>query len=1030
MPSFARPHSALQAQARIGQVVVQPMILTPQPSSPNPPRLEDLLFSWIDEAATPVPVENDRQIGSPSLPSGKRRSLTPSNQFGRKAVAAESDSTVGTLACTVEGCVVLSRTPSDQKKHVARHHKVHLCKADDCVRAVNGFATASDLNRHLVTVHKLRPQGARIDRCFGSGCNKFDKDWPRRYNFKAHLRKAHPTENLDELLRRSETWWDKERGESRESPSRVPVSSIGQTANAYMSNSGPVRSYGESENRQDQTQNITRGKPRLRSQADAPLHTAIESSTLLWNPAISTEDASSKNINVYLPRPIAPAWNPAIAAQQSLSSERDTLGRIQLLPIPFLRQPRRLETDEGYYSMRSSKTSNPDAPFPDSPSLEVEGYESPQMAAERLGKSVGSAALLGEPALTSLPSQAGHILGMPPQLTPIEWERSHIQRDCKSPAKLYERVSEFDSLKMLVASFKGKVSNSLELTAVRAALKVLENVSTEVATSHTTATLEYTAAQKAWFPSLDQLGDKSSGAVSVTAEEIADSSEPRQESTLISPSRAWQRSPLQSSEVGSHASEGEVEFVTFADDHLKASGVSPGSASSEDYFMIASTVEQLVTKYLRLIDFQTTSSRQRGTGEPENDNRSEDRGSSSASRSTQVSQVEILKCGKRIRQDDDDGFEDRGNPPKRIKVDDGGVRERTFACPYAKHNKTRYSKLNTDVREKTYRRCESSYLKDISRLKQHLYRTHKRPDSYCGRCFGTFRSQNDLEEHSRTHPPCPVDLCPFPEKMTHDQKTVIRRRGDGKDPVTTWFFIYGTLFPESSKPSSPYTEIVSNEAAANFRQWYETPEAVVVFRENFESRIAEAFPNSSDQFWIQMIHEECLSELSWRRGPNFHLHNGVGRLQDSSPLLPSSGSASRPFTETGISSNTSNGATADWSSLNSHQDGLVVSSFLDVSRATPAVESSTESSTKLTTQESVPPLDVGSLSESEIFGGVDRCDPYTNTQGCFAFETMASGQELDFHPFPGQGILTLITSDAEDAAASAIETEKRGKRVA
>ncbi len=94
---------------------------------------------------------------------------------------------------------------TEHRKHVARHKNEHVCNVGDCTR---GFATINDLDRHKVGVHKMRLKDTRIYRCFGNACKNPRKDWPRKDNFKSHLRKTHSNEDEDQLLRQSELWWD------------------------------------------------------------------------------------------------------------------------------------------------------------------------------------------------------------------------------------------------------------------------------------------------------------------------------------------------------------------------------------------------------------------------------------------------------------------------------------------------------------------------------------------------------------------------------------------------------------------------------------------------------------------------------------------------------------------------------------------------------------------------------------------------------------------------------------------------------
>jgi hypothetical protein len=137
-----------------------------------------------------------------------------------------------------------------------------------------------------------------------------------------------------------------------------------------------------------------------------------------------------------------------------------------------------------------------------------------------------------------------------------------------------------------------------------------------------------------------------------------------------------------------------------------------------------------------------------------------------------------------------------------------------LACPYFKYDPTRYSERN--ILEKTYRGCSSCFLKDISRLKQHLYRVHRRPDHYCGRCSEKFDSQDALETHIRASEACDVRDPQYAEKMTSDQLTSIKRRSPGRSPRETWYIIFKILFPDSPLPDNPFAEWTSPDTIAAF----------------------------------------------------------------------------------------------------------------------------------------------------------------------------------------------------------------------
>jgi hypothetical protein len=145
------------------------------------------------------------------------------------------------------------------------------------------------------------------------------------------------------------------------------------------------------------------------------------------------------------------------------------------------------------------------------------------------------------------------------------------------------------------------------------------------------------------------------------------------------------------------------------------------------------------------------------------------RSNSSESHLTVQSTSQSLSS-KRARQKDssDDNTEDAGDddeesrlPPVKRNRGNEDKQVKLFACPYSKFDTERYSERNSC--EKNYRKCASSVLSSIARLKQHLYRTHKRPDYYCGSCFQKFKARDDLHKHNRARPPCEISATKYGE---------------------------------------------------------------------------------------------------------------------------------------------------------------------------------------------------------------------------------------------------------------------------
>jgi len=266
-------------------------------------------------------------------------------------------------------------------------------------------------------------------------------------------------------------------------------------------------------------------------------------------------------------------------------------------------------------------------------------------------------------------------------------------------------------------------------------------------------------------------------------------------------------------------SEGELSFVGSVDsDELAESwelGLDPAIR-----LIHAKLVDQLVSSYESGIAEHGQGSQHDGDDPSSSSQKSSDTNSSSGV-GTKSSATSL---GKHPRATDD-GFdasnEDSQRPVlkrKRKNAPAISLDGRLLACPYCKYDPLRYSERNQE--EKDYRRCASSYLTTISRLKQHLYRVHKRPEHHCVSCFMVFVSKELLDSHTRQRPSCELRPPQFEEKMTFEQFTQIKRRASAQDPSDTWFAIFKILFPGTALPHSPYVDSVSPEVIQDFLDYF------------------------------------------------------------------------------------------------------------------------------------------------------------------------------------------------------------------
>ncbi|KAF2756751.1 hypothetical protein EJ05DRAFT_502244 [Pseudovirgaria hyperparasitica] len=156
------------------------------------PEMPDLSYK-MDSVSLPRRhshvLETDRRSDGPINSRDRSRSRT-----SQRRSAPEK--------CLVPGCNEISKCPSDAKKHRLKHEKPFHCDVRNCKRT-HGFTTINDLNRHKKSVHKIGGT-TKSYKCVASHCKNRDKEWPRLDNFKQHVVRMHPDDDLDDIIRRSE----------------------------------------------------------------------------------------------------------------------------------------------------------------------------------------------------------------------------------------------------------------------------------------------------------------------------------------------------------------------------------------------------------------------------------------------------------------------------------------------------------------------------------------------------------------------------------------------------------------------------------------------------------------------------------------------------------------------------------------------------------------------------------------------------------------------------------------------------------
>ncbi|KAI9743783.1 MAG: hypothetical protein M1818_002517 [Claussenomyces sp. TS43310] len=157
----------------------------------------------------------------------------------------------------------------------------------------------------------------------------------------------------------------------------------------------------------------------------------------------------------------------------------------------------------------------------------------------------------------------------------------------------------------------------------------------------------------------------------------------------------------------------------------------------------------------------------------------------------------------RVRERSSEANEDDNDEkaPKRSRTNlgappDGGDSLR-LACPFRKHDKVKYNVHD-------FKTCTLSPFENISRLKEHLYRSHKAPIQ-CVRCWLVLPSQQALDCHLTV-----VNMCDLQPGKREDgisldiEKRLRTKKKTSRDQTAEgrWKEIYQLLFPGEEVPSA------------------------------------------------------------------------------------------------------------------------------------------------------------------------------------------------------------------------------------
>ncbi|KAH7372162.1 hypothetical protein BKA64DRAFT_263933 [Cadophora sp. MPI-SDFR-AT-0126] len=131
-----------------------------------------------------------------------------------------------------------------------------------------------------------------------------------------------------------------------------------------------------------------------------------------------------------------------------------------------------------------------------------------------------------------------------------------------------------------------------------------------------------------------------------------------------------------------------------------------------------------------------------------------------------------------------------------------------FACLFRKHNASKFNIYS-------HRSCAQSTYPSISRLKEHLYRSHL-VTTYCKRCWQTFKNSEQLDSHLTVDAALICQAVPGnpPEGISPQMERRLRSRKKthgGQTEEDRWRDMYRLLFPGEEVPS-PYFEPPQDES--------------------------------------------------------------------------------------------------------------------------------------------------------------------------------------------------------------------------
>ncbi|KAF2805410.1 uncharacterized protein BDZ99DRAFT_104876 [Mytilinidion resinicola] len=186
---------------------------------------------------------------------------------------------------------------------------------------------------------------------------------------------------------------------------------------------------------------------------------------------------------------------------------------------------------------------------------------------------------------------------------------------------------------------------------------------------------------------------------------------------------------------------------------------------------------------------------------------------SSAIRSTEGSASSTYGFGSKRKKDtvDSESDDNASGGRKTPKLAASRSEQRRFACPYYTRDPWRCRSLS----------CFGSGFRSIARIKEHLYRVHKRPPT-CPRCFETFSTDDGLHDHARSLAACETKSQPpesYMEGIDSRQTQMLKskKRSFGEAEEEKWRIMYRIVFPKDTEnliPSPYYKDVIMGHGSS------------------------------------------------------------------------------------------------------------------------------------------------------------------------------------------------------------------------